>query len=86
MGIELDLVLYAVSAVALGIFSGASVALEVLSLSTGDRSADEEEADGYVDRLLEDPTMLDPARRELTFFFSDLQGFTTLAEKLGEEE
>jgi len=55
MGIELDLVLYAVSAVALGIFSGASVALEVLSLSTGDRSADEEEADGYVDRLLEDP-------------------------------
>ncbi len=38
-----------------------------------------------VDRLLEDPALLDPAKRELTFFFSDLQGFTTLAERLGEE-
>jgi CBS domain containing-hemolysin-like protein len=53
MGIEIDLVIYAVSVVLLGIYSGAIVALEVRSLSTGDRSADDEEAGGYVDRLLE---------------------------------
>jgi CBS domain containing-hemolysin-like protein len=56
MGIELDFVLYALSMVVLGIFSGACVALEILSLSTSDRSSEEEDEDSeYVDRLLEDP-------------------------------
>ena len=39
-----------------------------------------------VDQLLEDPSMLEPSRRKLTFLFSDLQGFTPLAERLGEEK
>ena len=40
-----------------------------------------------VDRLMEDPSLarLGGERRELTFFFSDLQGFTPIAERLGEE-
>ena len=40
-----------------------------------------------VDRLMEDPDLarLGGERRELTFFFSDLQGFTPLSERLGEE-
>jgi len=40
-----------------------------------------------VDRLIEDPSLakLGGERRELTFFFSDLQGFTPLSERLGEE-
>ncbi len=39
-----------------------------------------------VDRLIEDPSIakLGGERRELTFFFSDLAGFTTLSERLGE--
>jgi hypothetical protein len=39
-----------------------------------------------VDRLIEDPSMMDLGRRELTCFFSDLQGFTPMAERLGERE
>jgi len=41
-----------------------------------------------VDRLIEDPSVakLGGERRELTFLFSDLQGFTPLAERLGEEQ
>lgn len=41
-----------------------------------------------VDRLEEDPSLakLGGERRELTFFFSDLQGFTRLSERLGEEQ
>lgn len=40
-----------------------------------------------VDRLMEDPSLarLGGERRELTFLFSDLQGFTPMAESLGEE-
>jgi class 3 adenylate cyclase/CHASE2 domain-containing sensor protein len=38
-----------------------------------------------VDRLIEDPTMMELGRRELTCFFSDLQGFTPMAERLGEQ-
>jgi class 3 adenylate cyclase/CHASE2 domain-containing sensor protein len=37
-----------------------------------------------VDRLIEDPSMMDLGRRELTCFFSDLQGFTPLSDRLGE--
>ena len=37
-----------------------------------------------VDRLIEDPSMMDLSRRELTCFFSDLQGFTPLSDRLGE--
>jgi len=41
-----------------------------------------------VDQLTENPSLakLGGERRELTLFFSDLQGFTALAERLGEEE
>jgi len=41
-----------------------------------------------VDRLIADPSLakLGGDRRELTCFFSDLQGFTQLAESLGEED
>jgi len=41
-----------------------------------------------VDRLVEDPSLakLGGERRELTFFFSDLQGFTPLSERLGEAQ
>jgi adenylate cyclase len=40
-----------------------------------------------VDRLMEDPSLarLGGERRKLTFFFSDLQGFTPISERLGEE-
>ncbi|MCD6303555.1 MAG: adenylate/guanylate cyclase domain-containing protein [Planctomycetes bacterium] len=37
-----------------------------------------------VDQLLADPAQLDPHRRVLSCFFSDLTGFTPLAERLGE--
>ncbi len=41
-----------------------------------------------VDRLVEDPSLakLGGERRELSFFFSDLQGFTAMSERLGEEQ
>jgi len=39
-----------------------------------------------VDRLIEDPSLLEPGRRVLTCFFSDLKGFTPLSERLGEQE
>lgn len=41
-----------------------------------------------VDRIIEDPSLLKLGgqRRELTCFFSDLQGFTPLAERLGEQK
>jgi CBS domain containing-hemolysin-like protein len=56
MGIELDLVYYALSIVSLGIFSGACVALEILSLSTYDRSAEDEDQEAeYIDRILDEP-------------------------------
>jgi CBS domain containing-hemolysin-like protein len=56
MGIELDFALYALSMLLLGIFSGACVALEILSLSTSDRFSENEDEDAeYVDRLMEDP-------------------------------
>ena len=56
MGIELDIALYALSVLLLGIYSGAYVALEILSLSTSDRSVeDESEERGFVDGLLDDP-------------------------------
>jgi CBS domain containing-hemolysin-like protein len=57
MGLELDLVLYALSMVFLGIFSGACTVLEVLSLNTGDRPEDNTEDAGYVDLLLENPVL-----------------------------
>jgi class 3 adenylate cyclase len=40
-----------------------------------------------VDQLIADPSLLKLGgeRRELTFYFSDLQGFTSLSERLGEE-
>ncbi len=57
MGIEIDLILYALSIASLGIFSGVCVALEIQSLSTGDRSAEDEEDAGYIDRLLEEPVV-----------------------------
>jgi class 3 adenylate cyclase len=41
-----------------------------------------------VDRLIEDPSLaqLGGQRRELTCFFSDVQGFTPMAERLGEQQ
>jgi adenylate cyclase len=38
-----------------------------------------------VDRLIEDPSMMELGQRELTCFFSDLAGFTPMAERLGEQ-
>jgi CBS domain containing-hemolysin-like protein len=56
MGLELNLVIYAVSMVSLGIFSGACVALEILSLSTSDRLAEDEDEDAeYIERILDEP-------------------------------
>jgi len=56
MGLELDLVLYAFSVLALGVYSGAYVAFEILSLSTSERSPEEEDQDSvYIDRLLDQP-------------------------------
>jgi CBS domain containing-hemolysin-like protein len=56
MGIELDLVLYVTALLLLGVYSGAYVALEILSLSTSDRSADEEDDDaGYGNGVEDDP-------------------------------
>jgi putative hemolysin len=48
MRIEFDLVLYAFSLVLLGAYSGAYVALEILSLSTTDRSIDEDDDDAGI--------------------------------------
>jgi CBS domain containing-hemolysin-like protein len=56
MGIELDLALYAASLLLLGIYSGAYVALEIVSLSTSDRSAEEDDDDsGHADSVEDDP-------------------------------
>lgn len=53
MGIELDLILFSISIFALGLFSGACTALEILSISRIDRVAEND--NGLVVRLLGDP-------------------------------
>ena len=59
MGIELDFVLYAVSLLLLAVYSGASVALEILSLSTSDRSVeDDDEESSHTDAAGEDPVRI----------------------------
>jgi putative hemolysin len=56
MGGELDFALYALSLLLLGAYTGAYVALEILSLSTSERSADEADEDaGRADGLDDDP-------------------------------
>ena len=52
MGLEFDLVLYVLSVLFLGIFSGAGTVLEILSLSTGDRPEENAEESGYIETLL----------------------------------
>jgi CBS domain containing-hemolysin-like protein len=56
MNLQIDFVFYVLSVAFLGIFSGAYVALEILSLSTSDRSAEDDDEDSeFVERLLGDP-------------------------------
>jgi len=77
MGIELDLVLYAVSLLLLGAYSGAYVALEILSLSTSDRSVeDDDAAAGHADVVDEDPVRAGIA---LGIARAGAIGFTVLA-------
>jgi len=51
------------------------------------RMFDKSLSPALVDRLIEDPSLmkLGGERRPLSCFFSDLEGFTTLAERLGEQ-
>jgi CBS domain containing-hemolysin-like protein len=53
MGIELDFLLFSISVLVLGLFSGACTALEILSISKLDRTA--EHYNRFVVRLLDDP-------------------------------
>jgi CBS domain containing-hemolysin-like protein len=53
MGIELDLIFFSISLLALGLFSGACTALEILSISRLDRTVEHD--DRFVMRLLHDP-------------------------------
>lgn len=57
MGLETDLVLYALFLVCLGVYSGACTVLEILSLSTGDRPEENAEQTGYVEFLLQNPVI-----------------------------
>jgi putative hemolysin len=57
MGLEFDLILYVLSVLFLGIFSGAGTVLEILSLSTSDRPEENTEESGYIDQLLENPVL-----------------------------
>ncbi|MGD8412701.1 MAG: hemolysin family protein [Candidatus Latescibacterota bacterium] len=56
MGAELDFILYILALLLLGVYSGAYVALEILSLSTSERTGEDDDDDaGHSDAVEEDP-------------------------------